>query len=95
VKRILLACGSGIVTSTAVRAKIEKELNDRGYAGKFKIDQCKIAEVVSKAHGADFVISTTMKPTELKLPFVRAVSFLTGIGTEQTMSEIIALMDAN
>ena len=93
-KRILLACGSGIVTSTAVRSKIEKQLDARGYAGGYKIEQCKIAEVVSKSHSYDFVISTTLKPNELQIPFVRAVSFLTGIGTDQTMTEIVALMDA-
>lgn len=92
-KRILLACGSGIVTSTAVRGKIEKELDARGYAGKYKIEQCKIAEVVSKSSMYNFVISTTLKPDNLKIPFIRAVSFLTGIGTEQTMIEIVALMD--
>ncbi|MFT4109671.1 PTS sugar transporter subunit IIB [Propionicimonas sp.] len=93
-KRILLACGSGIVTSTAVRFKIEKQLDDRGYKGQYKIEQCKIAEVVAKAPGYDFVISTTLKPDNLKIPFVRAVSFLTGIGTEETMTEILGLMDA-
>ncbi|WP_270364345.1 hypothetical protein [Enterococcus malodoratus] len=41
-KNILLACGSGIATSTAVNGKISKVLDDNGYKGKYKITQCKI-----------------------------------------------------
>lgn len=91
-KRIVLACGSGIVTSTTVRAKIEKHLDANGFKGEYKIDQCKISEVLQKAKSADFVISTTMPPVGLDKPFVRAVSLLTGVGADATLAEITELM---
>ena len=46
-KNIILACGSGIATSTAVAAKIKDLLNANGYEGEFKITTCAISEAPS------------------------------------------------
>jgi len=93
-KNILLACGSGICTSTAVNAKISKFLNEKGYAGKYKITQCKIAEAPAMSVNYDFLIATTMAPNELKCPYVSGVCFLTGVGTEASEKQILELMQA-
>ncbi|SKC63600.1 PTS sugar transporter subunit IIB [Maledivibacter halophilus] len=92
-KRILLACGAGVCTSTAARVKVEKLLNEKGYEGQYKIDQCKVAEVPSRSSNFDFVISTTMKPDGVKCPFVSGVCFLTGVGIDKTTKEILELME--
>lgn len=91
-KRILLACGSGVCTSTAARLKVEKILNDNGYKGQYKVEQCKIAEVASKSSDFDFVIATTMKPNGVKCPFLSGICFLTGMGIEKTTKEMLELM---
>jgi len=91
-KRILLACGSGICTSTAARVKVEKLLNDNGFKGQYKIEQCKIAEVASKSANFDFVIATTMQPNGVKCPFLSGICFLTGIGVDKITKEILELM---
>lgn len=91
-KKILLACGSGVCTSTAARVKVEKILDENGYKGQYKIDQCKIAEVPSKSVNYDFVIATTMKPDGVKCPFINGITFLTGVGVEKTAKEILELM---
>lgn len=92
-KKILLACGSGIATSTAVNAKISKILDENGYRGKYKITQCKISEALSKSGNYDFLISTTMAPKELKCPFVSGVCFLTGVNMQKSIDMIFELMD--
>ena len=56
-KNILLACGSGIATSTAVNGKISKILDENGYKA-IQITQCKISEAPNKASNYDFLIST-------------------------------------
>ena len=43
-KKIVLACGSGIATSTAVAQKVSALLNDNGYEGQYEIVQCAISE---------------------------------------------------
>ena len=52
-KKILLACGSGICTSTAVHKKVEEMLISKGYAGQFEITQCKVSEAPSKSPNFD------------------------------------------
>lgn len=46
-KKIVLACGSGIATSTAVANKVSAFLNENGMAGQYTIVQCAIAEAPS------------------------------------------------
>lgn len=93
-KNILLACGSGICTSTAVNGKLSKILDDNGFKGQYKITQCKVAEVAAKSSNFDFCIATTMAPKEIKCPFVMGVCFLTGIGIQPAVDQILKLMRA-
>lgn len=92
-KKILVACGSGIVTSTTVLTKLKKFLDDNGYEGKYKVNQIKTTEAVSKQDGADFLISTTMKPVGLNIDYVSGIPFLTGQNIEQAKKEILELME--
>lgn len=92
-KNILLACGSGIATSTAVNAKISNMLDEKGYKGKYKITQCKIAEAPSKSANYDFLISTTMAPKDLKCPFIPGVCFLTGVNMQKSIDMIVEEME--
>jgi PTS system galactitol-specific IIB component len=92
VKQILLACGSGICTSTAVRQKVEKLLDDNGFKGMYNVTQCKVAEAPAKSPNFDFLIATTMEPQNLKCPYVNGVPFLTGVATQASEAEILRLM---
>ncbi|MFC4772419.1 PTS sugar transporter subunit IIB [Enterococcus hermanniensis] len=85
--RVLVACGAGIATSTVVMKKVE-DLFARNEI-PVEINQIKISEAASKQDGADMLISTTMLPTEYKIPAIKAMAFLTGIGTEKVENEII------
>ncbi len=91
-KRILLACGSGIATSTAVNGKISKILDENGFAGQYKITQTKIADAASMSENFDFLVATTMAPQNLKCPFVPGVCFLTGVNTKPSIDKILELM---
>jgi PTS system galactitol-specific IIB component len=92
-KNILLACGSGIVTSTAAADKLTKELVKRGYEGKFKITQCRISELVAKSPLADFCVATSQVPEDAKCPVIRGIAFLTGIGVDGVMEKVIVEME--
>lgn len=92
-KNILLACGSGIATSTAVNAKISNILDEKGYKGKYKITQCKISEATGKSSNYDFLIATTMAPKDLHCPFVPGVCFLTGVNMQKSIDMIVELME--
>ncbi|MDR0600194.1 MAG: PTS sugar transporter subunit IIB [Treponema sp.] len=92
-KQIMLACGSGIVTSTAVKMKLTNILNERGYEGKYKITQFKVAEVVANSVNYDFCIATTYVSPDAKCPVIPGVSFLTGIGMEPVIEKIMEQME--
>lgn len=91
-KKILVACGAGIATSTAVITKIKNLLDQNGYQNQYTIKQCKISETPSLSDNADFLIATTAKPSNLNCNFISGVPFLTGMGKEATEKEILDLM---
>lgn len=92
-KNILLACGSGIVTSTHAANKLTNELNKRGYEGKFKITQCRVVEIVAKSSEYDFCVATAHSPPDTKCPVYNGVPLLSGVGLAAFMEKIIAEME--
>ena len=53
-KRILVACGNGIATSTVVATKIREKCEDNGIP--VSVTQCKLLEVESKADDFDLLV---------------------------------------
>ena len=89
-KKILVACGTAIATSTVVAKKLEEKLRALGL--EVKIDQCKASEVSSRASSYDLIVSTTEVDDAKGKPIVRTLSFLTGIGIEQDVQKIAKLL---
>lgn len=90
VKRILVACGTAIATSTVVAKKLEERLKARGL--DVKIDQCKASEVGGRAEQYDLIVSTTEVDATGGKPHVRTLSFLTGIGIDADVEKIAQLL---
>ena len=91
-KRILVSCGTGIATSTVVAKAIEEALKDRGM--NVTIRQCKVAEVKSLADDADLIVTTTPVPKDLGVPVIQTLAFLTGIGKEEVIEEIVKALES-
>ncbi len=89
-KRVLVACGTAIATSTVVAKKLEEKLRARGIA--VAIDQCKASEVGSKASSYDLIVSTTEVDDARGKPLVRTLSFLTGVGIVADVEKIAKLL---
>jgi len=86
-KRILVACGTAIATSTVVANKINEMLTARGI--DVTIDQCKAAEAPSKAANFDLIVTTTPVGKVGDTPVIRTISFLSGVGMEKDIELII------
>jgi len=89
-KKILVACGTAIATSTVVAKKLEERLRSLGI--EVKIDQCKTSEVSSRARGYDLIVSTTEVGDCGGKPVVRTLSFLTGVGIDADVQKIAKLL---
>jgi PTS system galactitol-specific IIB component len=50
--------------------------------------QCKVSEIPSKIDGADLIVTTTVYENS-KVPVIRGLSFLTGIGMEKDLQKIV------
>lgn len=92
-KKIILACGSGIATSTLVKSKISRILDEAGYKGKYSITTSSVADAVKKSGNYDFCVTTTVEPSGLQCPYVSGVSFLTNRDTQASIDRIIELMN--
>ena len=89
-KRIVVACGSGIATSGLVANKINNMLEVRGLVGRAKADSIDIKSMDLEMGTADIFVSIT--PTfdlsNIKIPTFSGMPFLTGIGEEEIMDQI-------
>lgn len=88
-KKILVACGTGIATSTMAAKKLEAALEARGLGKEVSINQCKVAELPFKANDYDLIVVTSRVTQDIKVPVVQGLPFLTGVGIDKTVDEII------
>ncbi len=88
-KKILVACGTGIATSTVVTLKLQEALKKAGIEAA--VTQCKVSEVASKTD-VDLIVTTTHYDNP-KVPVFRSLAFLTGVGVEAEIAKIIELLN--
>ncbi len=88
-KKVLVACGTGIATSTMAAKKLEAALEKRGLLKQVKISQCTIAELPRKSPDYDLIIVTSRVAQDIKTPIVQGLPFLTGVGMEKTVDEVV------
>jgi len=89
-KRVLVACGTAVATSTVVAMAIEEEMKARGI--KVEARQCKATEVLSLCADYDLVVSTTPIPPNLPKPAIVTLAFLTGVGKAAVLDKIAAIL---
>ncbi len=89
-KKVLVACGTGIATSTVVANKVKTVLKEQGI--DVEVLQCKVSELSYKAEGVDLIVTTTPYNNTKNIPVVVVVSFLTGIGIEADVKKIVDIL---
>lgn len=93
-KKIVLACGAGVATSTIVAQKVTALLNESGYEGAYEVVQCAIADAAAQCADADLLISTTVAPAGIACDFVSGVPFITGMGLTDAKRQLLDIMAA-
>jgi len=87
IKKILVACGTAVATSTVVAKSLGEELKKRGIEAE--IIQCQASEVPSHCDGIDLVVTTTPVDLDQCTPVIQTLAFLTGIGKDAVIEQII------
>ncbi|KAA9242062.1 MULTISPECIES: PTS sugar transporter subunit IIB [Aerococcus] len=89
-KKVLVACGAGIATSTVVTTRVENLLKENNIAAD--VEQIKISEAKGKQEGADLLVSTTALPTKYEIPSIVATGYISGIGKDKIDQQILDVL---
>jgi len=87
-KTVIVSCGTGIATSTVAAKAIEEACKEAGINVITK--QCKGQEIPELLkQGADLIVTTSTLRFDPGIPVVKGLAFLTGVGKDQVVQEIL------
>ncbi|MFD1414444.1 PTS sugar transporter subunit IIB [Oceanobacillus jeddahense] len=90
-KRVIIACGAGLATSTMILGKVENILQEAGI--DYSITQVQINELDSYDGKSDlFVTSMKVDETKYKTPVVIGTPFLIGVNEDAVKEKIIQIL---
>lgn len=92
-RRVLVACGTAIATSRTVAKAVEEALKEQGI--EVTTRPCKASEVITLGKDMDLVLTTTPVQGDLGVPVVQTLAFLTGIGREAALQQIVKALGEN
>ncbi|KXO92274.1 hypothetical protein AXK56_04130 [Tsukamurella pulmonis] len=87
---ILVACGTGVATSTHVATALTARLKERGLAVQTK--QCRVQDITANLAGVSLVVSTAAAPDSLPVPVLSGVPLLTGIGADDLVDSAESIL---
>ena len=87
-KKVWVVCATGIATSTMMRLKVERYLEEQ--AIEATVNQYRVTEISPSRVDVDAIVATTEIPAEFHklVPVINGVSLITGIGQEETLREL-------
>lgn len=90
-KKIIVACGSGVATSQNVATRLQIMLQERGYANLAEVVPVDIKSIDNEIVNADIYVSLVpeAKNMNYKIPVFDGIKFLTGILVEEEFNAII------
>lgn len=89
-KKILVACGTGMATSTMISEKIRNIMEEAGI--DCTITQCILSEIRSNAANVDVVVTSMKIDEEYGIPVLLGTAFLTGMNEEETKNKLLEIL---
>ncbi|MGN7295942.1 PTS sugar transporter subunit IIB [Ferdinandcohnia sp. SAFN-114] len=86
-KTIIVACGAGVATSTLICDRVQKLLTSQNIQAN--IIQCTLGDISRYVDQANVIVTSMKVDRSYSIPIVLGISFITGVGVEQTEKEII------
>ena len=86
-KKVIVACGSGVATSQTVASKVQRLLKEKNVAANVEAVDIKSLDIHAK--NASVYIAITKPDKEYPIPVCNGIAFLTGVGMEQELQKVI------
>lgn len=84
---ILVACGSGVATSTIAAAEIKDVCEEYGIEN-YTISKYSMTEMPSQSENYDIVFTTNNYRGKITKPLISVTGFITGINTEELKKKV-------
>ena len=89
-KRVLVACGGAVATSTLAADRVRQLCKDNGIA--VDVQQCRISELGGRASQADLIVTTAKVSRDYGVPVIHGIAFVSGINVEATETKILEVL---
>lgn len=86
-KTVVIACGTGVATSTVVNEALMEILKDNKI--KANVIQCRVSEIEGNSGQADLILTSMKINKDYGVPMLTALPILTGVGIEELEKKII------
>lgn len=87
-KKVIVACGSGVATSQTVASKVTRLLKERNL-NDIKVEVVDLKSVDSHIKNSAAYIAITKIDKTYPIPVINGITFLTGINMDAELQKII------
>lgn len=89
-KKILVACGGAVATSTIAAEKIRDLLKEHKIPAD--VEQLRIPEIAGRAADADLIVTTARVDVDYGTPVIHGIAFISGVNVEATEQKILDIL---
>lgn len=90
-KKVIVACGGAVATSTIAANKVVELAKDNGI--DVEICQCRISEIESNLDGTSLIVTTSRVKRNYGIPLITGMPFISGVGVEKTEKAILDVLN--
>lgn len=89
-KKIMVACGTGMATSTMIASKVREFLKHEKIDAD--VNQCQISELKHHDGKYDLFVTSMKLDAKFSTPIIVGTSFLIGMNEDKTKDEILKIL---
>ncbi|MGL5721611.1 MAG: PTS galactitol transporter subunit IIB [Brevinema sp.] len=89
-KKVIVACGGAVATSTMAAEKIKEISKEAGI--DLEVVQCRIQEIDMNLSGADLIVTTSKVAKEYGVPLLHGMPFVTGLNEDALIAKVLDIL---
>lgn len=90
--KIIIACGTGVTTSSIIRQRVVEGLRKRGITADIIIIRAIEAQKKAMSIKPDLAIFSGNVPGKISCPVVSGLPWLTGVGLDKAYEEVVSIL---